>query len=100
MLRAKIDLEERPTTETLLALERKLLGIDLSIPAGIENSQILDAIRSDNKKTNGGTKYVLLKRIGECMNPDGDHQVFVDSAIVLSVLDAYKLQFEKQGATV
>ncbi len=78
----------------------KLLGIDLSIPAGIENSQILDAIRSDNKKTNGGTKYVLLKRIGECMNPDGDHQVFVDSAIVLSVLDAYKLQFEKQGATV
>ena len=78
----------------------KLLGIDLSMPAGLESTQILDAIRSDNKKTMGGTKYVLLKRIGECMNPDGDHQVFVDSAIVLSVLDAYKLQFEKQGAKV
>ena len=77
-----------------------LLGIDLSLPRNIETDQILQAINSDNKKTTGGTKYVLLKQIGECLNPDGDHQVFVDSAIVRSVLDAYKLRFDRQGAAV
>lgn len=77
-----------------------LLGLDLSFPKGIEIDQVLKAINSDNKKTTGGTKYVLLKQIGECLNPDGDFQVFVDTSIVRSVLEAYKQRFEKQPATV
>jgi len=72
-----------------------LLGLDLSIPQDVQADRILDAIKSDNKKTSGGTKYVLLKTVGECLNPDGDYQVFVDSSIVNSVLVAYKQRFEK-----
>lgn len=76
----------------------ELLGLDLSLPKGVEVDQILSAIKSDNKKTSGGTKYVLLKRNGECLNPDGDYQVFVDEPIVRSVLAAYKERFEKVHA--
>ena len=77
-----------------------LLGLDLSLPQDLEVDQILDAINSDNKKTTGGTKYVLLRQIGECLNPDGDYQVFVDPSIVRSVLIAYKERFERQHAAV
>jgi 3-dehydroquinate synthetase len=72
-----------------------LLGLDLFLPRDIQADQILEAIKSDNKKTSVGTKYVLLKTIGECLNPDGDYQVFVDSSIVRGVLVAYKQRFEK-----
>jgi 3-dehydroquinate synthase len=79
-------------------LFRDLLGLDLSLPQGLEIEQILATINSDNKKTAGGTKYVLLKQIGECLNPDGDFQVFVDTSIVRSVLTAYRQRFEKVHA--
>ena len=34
-------------------------------------------------------KYVLLKKIGECQNPDGDYQVFVEPATIRKILQAY-----------
>ncbi len=67
-----------------------LLGLDLSIPDQIGVDQIVAAMTTDNKKTFGGTKFVLLKKIGECMNPDGDHQVFVEPGVVRDVLEQYK----------
>jgi 3-dehydroquinate synthetase len=67
-----------------------LLGLDLSIPPEIGVDEIVAAMAADNKKTFGGTKFVLLKRIGECMNPDGDYQVFVDPQVVREVLEEYK----------
>jgi len=70
-----------------------LLGLDLSIPEEIAVNEILAVIHTDNKKTAGGTKFVLLKRAGECLNPDGDFQVFVDPAVVKSVLTGYKERF-------
>jgi 3-dehydroquinate synthetase len=74
-----------------------LLGLDLAIPQEVGVEEILAAMKSDNKKTNGGTKFVLLKKVGECMNPDGDFQVFVDEPLVRSVLTEYK---EKSQAAV
>lgn len=71
-----------------------LLGLDLAIPEELGVDQILSAINSDNKKTAQGTKFVLLKKTGECLNPDGDFQVFVEPQVVRSVLSDYKRQFE------
>jgi 3-dehydroquinate synthetase len=67
-----------------------LLGLDLSILAQIGVDEIVASMTTDNKKTYGGTKFVLLKRIGECMNPDGDYQVFVEPRVVREVLEQYK----------
>ena len=76
----------------------KLLGLDLSIPPNIAVDGILHAMATDNKKTFGGTKLVLLKKIGECMNPDGDFQVFVEPQVVREVLTEYKKQPSGQSA--
>lgn len=70
-----------------------LLGLDLAIPDEVGVDQILSAINSDNKKTAQGTKFVLLKKTGECLNPDGDFQVFVAPQVVRNLLNDYKQQF-------
>ncbi|MCD7981238.1 MAG: iron-containing alcohol dehydrogenase [Clostridiales bacterium] len=62
------------------------LGLDLKIPANITVDNIMSTILADNKKTVKGVKYVLLKKIGECLNPDGDFQVCVDEALVRKAL--------------
>jgi 3-dehydroquinate synthetase len=68
------------------------LGVDLSIPTNINIEDIILAMKSDNKKTADGTKFVLLKEIGSCLNPDGDYQVSVQADVVKSVLQTYKLK--------
>ncbi len=66
------------------------LGLDLCIPEDITVENIMSTILADNKKTEKGVKYVLLKRIGECLNPDGDWQVYVEPDTVRKVLSDYK----------
>lgn len=66
------------------------LGLDLNIPEEITVDNIMSTILADNKKTAEGVKYVLLEKIGECLNPDGDWQVCVDPDMVRKVLTAYK----------
>ena len=66
------------------------LGLDLSIPENISVENIMFTILADNKKTVAGVKYVLLKTIGQCLNPDGDWQVYVDPKTVTAILKAYK----------
>jgi 3-dehydroquinate synthetase len=70
------------------------LGLELSIPENITVDNIMSTILSDNKKTVKGIKYVLLKKIGECLNPDGDWQVCVDPDTVKNILYMYKEKFE------
>jgi 3-dehydroquinate synthetase/DNA-binding IclR family transcriptional regulator len=71
------------------------LGLDLHIPEYISVDNIMSTILADNKKTVKGVKYVLLKKIGECLNPDGDWQVSVDPETVRKVLTAYKKRFQQ-----
>lgn len=66
------------------------LGLDLSMPPDIEVDDILQAMKSDIKKAPCGTKFVLLKRIGECLNPNGDYQVEADGELVRLAVNAYK----------
>jgi len=67
-----------------------ILGLDLNIPENITIDDMLQVMVSDNKKTLGGTKFVLLERVGKCLNPDGDYQVKVPAETVRAVLDEYK----------
>ncbi|MDR1571329.1 MAG: 3-dehydroquinate synthase [Clostridiales Family XIII bacterium] len=62
------------------------LRIDLKIPESISVDDIMDTILADNKKTAKGVKYVVLEKIGACLNPDGDFQICVDTDLVRSVL--------------
>ena len=73
-------------------LFREKLGLDIFIPNYISVENIMQASLADNKKTESGIKYVLLKDIGECLNPDGDYQIYVDPKIVRKVLTDYKKQ--------
>ena len=62
----------------------------MSIPAEITIENIMSTILADNKKTAKGIKYVVLNKIGECLNPDGDWQVCVEARLVRKILQAYK----------
>jgi 3-dehydroquinate synthetase len=62
------------------------LRLDLKIPENISVDDIMDTILADNKKTVKGVKYVLLEKIGVCLDPDGDYQICVDEKLVRSVL--------------
>ncbi|MBP2654790.1 MAG: hypothetical protein H6Q73_2359 [Firmicutes bacterium] len=66
------------------------LGLDISIPEHMSVDDMMKSFLADNKKTASGVKYVLLKELGECLNPDGDYQVFVEPEIVRKVLTEYK----------
>lgn len=68
------------------------LGLDLSIPKNITVDNIMSTILADNKKTVKGIKYVMLNKIGECLNPDGDWQVCIDPDTVRNVLKSYMNQ--------
>ncbi len=70
-------------------LLRDKLGMDITIPEYITVDDIMDTIPGDNKKTEMGVKYVLLKEIGTCLNPDGDYQIFVEPDLVRKVLVDY-----------
>nr|WP_320132921.1 2-deoxy-scyllo-inosose synthase [uncultured Holophaga sp.] len=71
---------------------RDILGLDVKIPENVSIEDMLKVMVSDNKKTLGGTKFVLLEKIGKCQNPDGDYQVKVDGEIVKAILNEYKQQ--------
>ena len=73
------------------------LGLDLSIPKEIGVENIMSTILADNKKTIKGVKYVVLKKIGECLNPDGDWQVSVDPGQVRNILARYKEKVKPTG---
>lgn len=68
----------------------EILGLDVRIPSHMSVDEIMDAMVTDNKKTAAGTKFVLLRKIGECLNPDGDHQVKVPADTVRALLGEYK----------
>lgn len=78
------------------------LRLDLEIPENISVDDIMDTILADNKKTVKGVKYVVLKKIGECLNPDGDFQICVQPELVREVLRTQNARVQlyfKEGTT-
>ena len=49
----------------------------------------MKAMIADNKKTGDDLRFVMLEKIGQCYNPEGDFLMTVDNKTVEKVLDNY-----------
>jgi|GEM_PF-556495 len=52
----------------------------------IEIESLLKEIDSDNKRTSSGIKYVILEKIGECANIQGDCQIDIDQVLIVDCI--------------
>jgi 3-dehydroquinate synthase len=68
----------------------RLLGTRLGVPTrlakNISAATLLHAMRSDNKRTKKGLRFLLLRGCGEFVNPDGDFQTAVPPERLTEVL--------------
>ena len=62
------------------------LGFNNPFPEHITAQKLMDAMIADNKKTGEELRFVILKKIGQCYNPEGDYLVTVDWKLVRTVL--------------
>lgn len=62
------------------------LALTPQLPPSVTPAQVLNAMKSDNKKTGSDVRYVLLERVGQCAHRDGEFLVPVDDAMVYEVL--------------
>lgn len=85
----KLGYMKRDEVDAHYRLFGEKLDIDLKIPANISPDNIMNTILADNKKTVKGVKYVVLRQIGECLNPDGDFQICVDPQLVRTALQEH-----------
>lgn len=69
-------------------IENKL-GYTEVLPAEITTDRLIEAMIKDNKKTGRELRFVLLEKIGKCLNPEGDYLVTVDLNIVKKVIDRF-----------
>ncbi|HET8848050.1 MAG TPA: 2-deoxy-scyllo-inosose synthase [Nitrososphaeraceae archaeon] len=79
-------------------IEEKL-GFNNPFPASITTEKLIDAMIADNKKTGQNTRFILLERIGQCYNPEGDYIVTVDKELVIRVVDDF-IHKERQRNTI
>jgi 3-dehydroquinate synthase len=75
-------------------IEEKL-GFNNPFPETITTEKLMDAMIADNKKTGVALRFVLLERIGQCYNPEGDFLVTVDKELVSKVVEDF-IQQERQ----
>lgn len=65
------------------------LGVDLRLDANIDSTTLLNVMASDNKRTSGSIKYVLLNGPGRVCPGDGDYLVDVSDSSVREVIDQF-----------
>lgn len=75
-------------------IEEKL-GFNNPFPSAITTQTLMDAMIADNKKTGRELRFVLLDKIGQCHNPEGDFLVTVDQELVKKVVENF-LQRQRQ----
>lgn len=75
-------------------IEEKL-GFNNPFPAAITTQTLMDAMIADNKKTGEALRFVLLDKIGQCYNPEGDFLVTVDQELVKKVVENF-IQRQRQ----
>ncbi|NJM73845.1 MAG: 3-dehydroquinate synthase [Scytonema sp. RU_4_4] len=79
-------------------IEEKL-GFNNPFPTSITTEKLIDAMIADNKKTGQAPRFVLLEKIGQCYNPEGDYLVTVDKELLMKVIDNF-IQKERQRNTI
>lgn len=65
------------------------LGFNNPFPENLNTEKIMNAMIADNKKTGRELRFILLERIGQCYNPEGDFLVTVDQQLVRKVIDNF-----------
>ncbi|WP_373529478.1 2-deoxy-scyllo-inosose synthase [Nostoc sp.] len=69
-------------------IENKL-GFNNPFPKTITADKLMDAMIADNKKTGRDLRFVLLEKIGQCDNRQGDYLVTVDPVLVKQVVENF-----------
>jgi 3-dehydroquinate synthetase len=62
------------------------LGLAPKLPAHVDAQSLVATMKCDNKKTGNSMRFVLLDKLGTCLNPEGDYLVTISD-------DAYILDF-------
>ncbi len=65
------------------------LGFNNPWPEGVTTNLLMEAMIADNKKTGKDIRFVILEKIGQCYNPEGDYLATVDLKLVEKVLDEH-----------
>lgn len=76
-------------------IEEKL-GFNNPFPAEITADKLMAAMIADNKKTGHDLRFVLLEKIGQCNNPEGDFLVTVDPELVRRIVDSFITKHEQR----
>ncbi|MGH7998029.1 MAG: 3-dehydroquinate synthase family protein [Brasilonema sp.] len=63
------------------------LGFNNPFPKKITAETLMNAMIADNKKTGRELRFVLLEKIGQCYNPEGDYLITVDQKLVIKVIE-------------
>ncbi len=71
------------------------LGFNNPLPQSVTTESLFEAMIADNKKTGRDLRFVLLEKIGQCCNPEGDYLVTVDPKLVTKVVDNF-IQQQRQ----
>ncbi|WP_371357687.1 hypothetical protein [Hydrocoleum sp. CS-953] len=69
-------------------IEEKL-GFNNPWPENVTTNLLMQAMIADNKKTGEDIRFVILEKIGQCYNPEGDYLATVDLELVEKVLDNF-----------
>ena len=65
------------------------VGFNNPFPKAITAEKLFKAMIADNKKTGKELRFVLLDKIGQCYNPEGDFLVTVDQELVKQVIENF-----------
>ncbi len=65
------------------------LGFNNPFPEHITPGKLMNAMIADNKKTGEDLRFVILEKVGQCYNPEGDFLVTVNSELVKKVLNNF-----------
>jgi 3-dehydroquinate synthase len=87
-------ISQKDVEQHYYVIEEKL-GFNNPFPETITTEKLMDAMIADNKKTGVALRFVLLERIGQCYNPEGDFLVTVDKELVSKVVEDF-IQQERQ----
>ena len=66
-------------------IENKL-GFNRLLPEHITTEKLMDAMIADNKKTGEDLRFVILERIGQCCDPEGDYLITIDPQLVRRII--------------
>ncbi len=76
-------------------IEEKL-GFNNPFPSEITAEKLMAAMIADNKKTGRDLRFVLLEKIGQCYNPEGDFLVTVDPELVRRIVESFIQKYEQR----